>query len=470
MLKLFLFLILFPCACLVYAQGEPFPDVPQIQQAELLIESGKSQEAYALLQPLELDQAGNIRYDYLLGISALNLGKASQAVFALERVQETNPEYGEVGLWLAIAFYRSGDTERATLGFNSVIKSSPNWKSRASANEYLDSIKRHETTDGLKENNTAAYVLGKIEFGVGYDDNISNFSSNSLSSLQTSNALTIPSSNLGGMESILNLGIEGRMSIGRRDYAFVSVDEGLRKYPNHGLMNSETLIARGGMNFTSDDGTVSRISLARRLFTQQGFSEAIRDIDNDYNINGVEGSSRLKLSEHDYLGGLAQYNQLHFEHNSLEDTNQVMVGVNYMHLFQVSGNPVFYFGYTHIADTALQMKTSYVSTYNDGMTVASRISKNYNIYLQYSITKDVDIFSAGYINFRNDTGAYARDSVVAFGEDRTKYLSIGLNWRPWHLWTVGAQVAGTSNISNISLYSYNKTESRITLKREFNSL
>jgi hypothetical protein len=138
-----------------------------------------------------------------------------------------------------------------------------------------------------------------------------------------------------------------------------------------------------------------------------------------------------------------------------------------MHVFRASGNPVFYFGYTNIVDTALQTKPAYDPAYNGGLTVASRVSQNYTVYLQYSLTRNIDVFCIDFINLRRDKGAFARDAVIAYGKDRTGYISLGLNWRPWTFWTVSAQVASTSNASNIALYSYNKTESRITLKREF---
>ena len=468
-LKLFLILILITNSGLVHAQ-DPNLDVSLIQKAQLLIESGKSEEAYELLEPLELEEAGNVQYDYLLGISELNSGKASRAVFALERVLETDAGYGDTPLWLAIAYYRSGDKERAISGFNAVLATSQNTRSKARANEYLASINNPEAPDDInKKDANTPYLLGKWEAGVGYDDNISNNSSNNLGSTQLSNTLPVPVSNLGGMEAILNLGIEGRVPIAR-NYAFVSVDDGLRKYRGNAIMNSETLTTKGGVNITSEEGDVYRVNLAMRRFYQQGFAEGVKDIDNDYDIKGLEGYSKLKISGHDYFGLLAQYNQLHFVANSLEDTHQVMLGANYMHIFQIGGAPVFYFGYTNIADKAVQMKPAYAPTYNNGMTDAGRVSKNYTLYLQYSISKNVDLFSADNINFRRDTGAFARDSIVAIGEDKTSYMSIGLNWRPHYLWTVGVQVAKTWNVSNIFLYSYDKTESRITLKREFNSL
>jgi len=54
----------------------------QISKANNLVQAGKFKEAYKLLQPLEFELAGNVQYDYLLGICAVNSGKPDRATIA----------------------------------------------------------------------------------------------------------------------------------------------------------------------------------------------------------------------------------------------------------------------------------------------------------------------------------------------------------------------------------------------------
>ena len=42
-----------------------------LELARKLIVEGKPAEAYALLEPYEFEQAGNTKFDYLLGLAAL---------------------------------------------------------------------------------------------------------------------------------------------------------------------------------------------------------------------------------------------------------------------------------------------------------------------------------------------------------------------------------------------------------------
>ncbi len=436
------------------------PEVPaQLQQAEALIRDNKAEEAYSLLAPLESSLAGNVEYDYLLGISAINSGKPSQAVFALERVQATNPQYKDSGLWLAIAYYRSGDIERAKPAFENVLAQSGSAETRDTAQRYLDTLEQEEAR---KRNHPA--LLGKLEAGIGHDSNITN-SSPASSAPVLAAAVPAPSSNLGGMESILNLAVEGRLPISRH-YAFASVEDQKREYGGNDFMNSNMLITREGMN-VENGGDSYRVSLAQRQFRQQGTLFAINGIANDYDVDGAELKSRLKLSARSYLGFVVQYNQIRFLSNSPENTDQSMAGFNYMHTFQARGKPVIYFGYAYLYDQAVQSMISFNPAYGDGTTVASRATQFVSAYFQYSVSSEVDVVSTDYIYFRRDTGAFARDPNIDYGRDRTSFVSLGVNWQFRRQWSLRPQLSRTANQSNIPLYSYSKTEAVVLLRREF---
>lgn len=445
----------------VYAQQDAQPIVLQLRQAQAMIESGKPEEAYAILAPLESQLAGNVEYDYLLGVSAVNSGKASQAVFAFERVQASDPDYKEIGLWLAIAYYDSGDYERAKSGFEAVLAQSRDAEVLGKAERYLGAIRQAES--GRDEQ---ASLLGKLEIGAGHDSNITNSPPGYATAPQIAAALPAPASNRGGAEAILNLGVEGRVPFSGH-YVFASASDEKRNYSGHSVMNSDTVVAKGGVNF-GQDGDTYKVDVAHRQFRQLGTFFAAAGLANDYDVRGLEGSARQKLSAKDYIGYVAQLNQLRFLANNTEDTNQVMLGANYMHLFQVQGSPVAYIGYARLNDMAVRQKNAYNPAYNDGTTVASRGTDIFTLYLQYSLSQKIDVVSTNYVYFRKDSGAFARDPVVDFGKDRTSFVSLGVIWRASPRWMLRSQLAKTVNNSNIALYSYSKTEATVILGREFN--
>lgn len=435
--------------------------ITQLQQAEALIAQGKSEEAYALLEPLEPEQAGNVQYDYLLGVSAVNSGKASRAVFALERVQALDPGYRDARLWLAIAYYQSGDLERAKSGFEFVVAQGGNDETKAKAEHYLAAIRQREAGEAGQSS-----LRGKVEVGIGHDSNIVNSSQAYLSAFQLMAALPAPASNQAGMESILNLGVEGRVPVSGQ-YAFASVEDDMRSYPGHGVMNADTLTVRGGMD-VAHNGNSYRFSADWRQFRQQGTAYSVTGSVNDYTMTGVEARVRHPLSAQDHLGLLLQYNQLRFVSSNTEDTNQVLLGANYMHMFQSNGSPLLYVGYSNLSDQAVRPKLALNPLYGDGTTVASRNTDIFTLYLQYSLSKDVDAFSTDYVYFRRDSGAFARDAVIDYGKDKTSFFSLGITWRPKPQWSMRTQLGKTLNSSNIALYSYSKVEGIVLLRRDFN--
>lgn len=64
---------------------------PDLQKAEELLRANKAQEAYDLLEPFEFDQAGELKYDYLLGLAALESGKSEKSSLVFERVLAVEP-------------------------------------------------------------------------------------------------------------------------------------------------------------------------------------------------------------------------------------------------------------------------------------------------------------------------------------------------------------------------------------------
>ena len=91
-------------------------------EAEILIKKGKPSDAYALLEPLEFEHSGDTRFDYLMGIAALDSGIPGRATLALERVLAVDPEHAAARLDLARAYFQLGDLPRAKTEFALTLK------------------------------------------------------------------------------------------------------------------------------------------------------------------------------------------------------------------------------------------------------------------------------------------------------------------------------------------------------------
>ena len=59
------------------------------------------------MKPLEADRAGEPDFDFVLGMAAIDSGRIAEAIFALQRVVDTQPENGparaELGRALMLA-------------------------------------------------------------------------------------------------------------------------------------------------------------------------------------------------------------------------------------------------------------------------------------------------------------------------------------------------------------------------------
>ena len=99
---------------LALAVGHAPAAAPDLAKAEELLRANRAAEAYDLLEPFEFEEAGNLKYDYLLGVAALNSGKPDKATLVFERVLALEPRYLGVRLDLGRAYFQIGDLARAT--------------------------------------------------------------------------------------------------------------------------------------------------------------------------------------------------------------------------------------------------------------------------------------------------------------------------------------------------------------------
>ena len=132
-----------------------------LDRARSLLDQKNPQAALALLQPLEGERAGNVEYDYLLGISALDAGDAQQAVFALERVLAVNPNFLQARAEIARAYVELGERDNAKREFQNVLAANPPAEVRQTIDRLLNTL----IAKGRR-------VWGNLELGVGTDSNV----------------------------------------------------------------------------------------------------------------------------------------------------------------------------------------------------------------------------------------------------------------------------------------------------------
>lgn len=441
----------------------------QMQQAQAFMQQGKLQEAYAVLEPLEFAQAGNIEFDYLLGVAALSVGKPERATIALERAVAVNPNYGDVRLRLAIAYYSSGDMERARPLFATVQEQGQTAEEKTNATQYLAAIKQQDEARALEEKKAhQPYLLGSLEYGIGHDSNITSVPTEYAQGYAESLVgYPLPSpvpSGISDRFSMLNGNIEGRVPFANAGtYGYVSFDSANRVHAANSMMNSYTNTVKGGVNLQSGLHTY-RFDLSRREYRQLG-TAASQNVTSNSTQFSVAGDARFTLGDRDYLALSLQYNTPRYPSSDTQDTNQIVVGTNYTHIFPVTGSPMIYLALNHTRDKAVResVPLSVAVTTTD----VSRISNALIAYTQYTVVESTDITAMWMTSRRNDSKPFARSNVQEYGKDDMRVMMLGVNWRPAKDWTVKPQLMKIRNMSNIPLYAFQKTEVTVSVKREF---
>lgn len=146
-----------------------------IAQGKSLVLSQSYQQAYDFLKKHEGTHSGLPNFDYYLGLSALQIGKPAEAVFALERALLVDPNIPQARADLGRAYYMLGENKSAKVEFDKV-KADKNVSPQVqnTIDQFLLAIQNRFDASGKR-------LEFFIDSGIGYDDNIN--SATSLSDL-----------------------------------------------------------------------------------------------------------------------------------------------------------------------------------------------------------------------------------------------------------------------------------------------
>lgn len=125
--------------------------------------------AYELLAPALPKYAGDPRFDYLLGLAALDSGRIGDAVMALERVLMVRPDHLQARAELGRAYLAGGETENARQVLETVAGQRIPESARNVIGRYLDAIAKVQARARTR-------VGARVVVEAGYDDNV-NFGS-----------------------------------------------------------------------------------------------------------------------------------------------------------------------------------------------------------------------------------------------------------------------------------------------------
>jgi len=432
-------------------------DPKVIQSAQRLLAAGNPKQAHAELQAIADKMSGNVEFDYLLGVAALDSGKIDEAIIAFERVLAVNPNHAGAKLDLARAYYTSGAFDLAEATFENLKLSNPPPLALQSINRYLAAIQERKKL-------TRAGLVGYGELSLGYDTNLTGVPGDFSNAVQ--NAFGLPGVDPTG-NSIKRkapfVGAQGGLDyfkpLSRGISLFTGIEGRARAYRKEPDFNSIGGEARFGS--TLNQGPQQwRLSMNLSRFSQEGQAPGEPKPTNDRNAAGVAADWRLAVDQRNQIGAAVQYSRQRFPDNNLEDFDQVLVSGSWLRSFEAKGVPLLYL-------TAFGTRDEAKRKLPDGISDKSKKVGGIRSYFQYSLSPTLQLFNGLGFTLRRDSSAFARATQVEFGRDKMVDLSLGANWKFQPRCTLRVQLLVSRNDSNIAIYDYNRSEVSSAVRCDF---
>ncbi len=151
-----------PPAIAIKPESEP---VDPLLEMKNLFKTNNFNQVYNVGQALLSDWEGELIFDFMYGISALEIGLANEAVFTLERVVNNQPENLRARADLGRGYFLTQDFNRAKQEFQIVLDSAPPEPVRKNIQRYMDAISKAESSFDRK-------FISNFSLAAGTDNNI----------------------------------------------------------------------------------------------------------------------------------------------------------------------------------------------------------------------------------------------------------------------------------------------------------
>jgi hypothetical protein len=451
--------------------AKPAPASPEDTQAldaiERLIRDNKPAEALKLLDGFVVSASTQLRHMYLRGVALINSGKSSEAVPLLEKVMQAAPRFAVGRFDLARAYFYTLNLPAARREFELLKTQSPPPGVGAILDSYLAAITAGERALARPSVSSARFS-GYLEAGGGHDSNISAVTGDFTSGVQAAYGLPgfVPTGNslrrsggygqlAGGLQMMYPLGNVAMLEAGANVYT--------RVYDHHAAFNSQSYDGYAGLGFLIGRTTYLRFFGSGQRYYQETAAATVPRITADREGAAYGAEWRMLLNATNTVSLLAQQSRQRFPTSIVNDYDQTQFAAAYTHLIPQLRNLSYTLSAFHNHDAAKNIIPGSVTGANYGKNVYGlRFGGQFDL-----VPNRVALFGSLGQSRRNDSSAFARATQIAYGKDDQTDITLGVNYRFDRSWSVRAQVGYTENRSNISLYSYRRTDAGVLLKWAF---
>ena len=416
---------------------------PVMAKARQLLNDGQPLAAYDTLAQLEFEGSGNVEFDYLLGVAALDAGKPDRATLALERVLAVDPNFAGARIDMGRAYTMLGNTIQAKEEFNTVLKLNPPDNARQKVERFIAEIEQRNQPEKARWSGFFAFTLGR-------DSNVNSATRDSEQFIAGFNASVILDRD--STETASNyLGVAGKIQFNYRLNEKVSFYAGLdselqRNFQASQFDRSAAAVRLGAIS------TFAKHELEFSVVAGKSFLEqhAYRD------LAGLAVQWRYNLNDQNQLQAVVQHNRLRYPEAETRvfDTDQNILGLNWLRSFGENNRGIGFIG-------------TFIGAESDIHGNESGAKRFYGIRGggQYGLTANAALYGTLGVTFAD----YDRLSIVHLKTraDRRYDMVLGLNYQLWSNWSLRPQLSLTHQDSNIGLYDFDRNEIFVTLRRDW---
>lgn len=417
-----------------------------LAHANQLLKSGKAQQAYVLLAPLQSERAGDQNYDYLLGLAALDSGKPNEAIFALERVLAVNPDHLQARAEIARAYYAAGEVAASQQEFETVKKQNPPKEVNAAIEKYLNAIEQAREAERTT-------VRGYLEAAVGSDSNVNGAtSSNQIAIPAFGGAVATLSATgvaLNDTFSMVSAGFNVRHPLSPEWAVFggAGFNQRVNSTKSNNIFDNGGLDGNVGVNLNK--GT-DNYSVALQLQSFNVNNSPYRD------ATGLTAQWLHSLNNSSQVSSYFQYTDLHYPGQDIRDAQRYIIGAAYANALGGEYAPIIYVGAYAGQEKTRRSNVPYLGHDPLGLRAGGEMK----------INPESTLFGSLNVESRNYGG---QDPLFLVNRKDTQTdLRVGLGYVPAQKWTVTPSIAYTRNGSNVVISDYTRTMYSITVRRDFN--
>lgn len=417
-----------------------------LSRARQLIDGRQFQEAFVLLDPMEGTRAGNPDYDFLLGLAAIETGRFTRAIFALERVLAARPDDPRARAEIARAFFLAGENENARREFDAVKAQKPPAEVAATIDRFLDTL----ALRGNRLPTDREGFTGFLEFGAGHDTNANAATSSSSFAvpLFPGAIFNLNAAGTAQKDEFVTLagGITGRKFLSGTTTLFGSGNFEQRLNQSQKNFDTGALGATGGIVYEKDADEFTLAAQGQKF-----------DVDYRTFRNAVGGIAqwRRSFSAFDQGTAFVQRTRLTYPGQRARDADRTVLGGAWTHAFDTDYTPVV-FASASVGEE--RERAAGVPQFGHSL---------WNVRVGGQIELDRALRFAANLGYEERRYGGPDPLFLVNRRDRETSLRLSLPWEPARDWLVTPQISFVDNRSNVVVSDYSRTQYFVTIRRDF---